>query len=47
MAEKSAKIMLAAYSCGGLHFLTDEEAARIATRPDEKYRQKALGLTED
>lgn len=47
MAEKAAKILLGTFACGGPKFLTPESAARIATRPDEKYRQKALGLTED
>lgn len=45
MAEKSAKIVLGAFACGGPRFLTAEDVSRITTRPDEKYRQKTLGLT--
>jgi len=47
MAEKTAKILVGAFSCGGPRYMSAEDVARIATRPDEKYRQKALGLTAD
>ncbi|HEX8550425.1 MAG TPA: class II aldolase/adducin family protein [Abditibacteriaceae bacterium] len=44
MAEKSARIFLGAATLGGPKFLTDEQIARIAGRPDEAYRQRALGI---
>jgi ribulose-5-phosphate 4-epimerase/fuculose-1-phosphate aldolase len=45
MAVKSAEIFLGAASLGALpRFLTAAQVARIAGRPDEHYRQKALGL---
>jgi hypothetical protein len=36
-------VLLGAYAAGGPHFLTDENVARIHTRPDELYRRKLLG----
>ena len=45
MAEKAAKIMLGAFACGVPRFLTPEDVSKIATRPDEKFRQRTLGLT--
>jgi len=47
MADKAARIMLGAFACGGPAFLSPENVDRIYTRPDEHYRQKALGLTID
>lgn len=44
MAEKAAKIWLAAAALGGPVYLSDEHVKRIAGRPDEHYRQRALGL---
>jgi rhamnose utilization protein RhaD (predicted bifunctional aldolase and dehydrogenase) len=45
MAVKAAEIFIGAASIGGLpKFLTSAQVARIAGRPDEHYRQKALGL---
>lgn len=45
MAVKAAEIFLgAAALSGGPRFLTAEQVERIAGRPDEHYRQKALGL---
>ncbi len=45
MAAKAAEIFVGAAAIGGEpRFLTSEEVARIAGRPDEHYRQKALGL---
>ena len=46
MATKAAEIFAgaAALSGGKPRFLTPAQVARIAGRPDEHYRQKALGL---
>ena len=45
MAAKAAEIFVGAAAVGGEpRFLTAAEVARIAGRPDEHYRQKALGL---
>jgi rhamnose utilization protein RhaD (predicted bifunctional aldolase and dehydrogenase) len=46
MADKAARVMLGAMACGGPAFLSPENVRRIATRPDEHYRQKAIGLTQ-
>jgi rhamnose utilization protein RhaD (predicted bifunctional aldolase and dehydrogenase) len=44
MANKAAEIFAGAVALGGPRFLSPAVAARIAGRPDEHYRQKALGL---
>ena len=45
MGAKSAEIFLGAAAASGLpRFLTAAQVTRIAGRPDEHYRQKALGL---
>lgn len=45
MAAKAAEIFVGAAAVGGEpQFLTPEQVQRIAGRPDEHYRQKALGL---
>jgi rhamnose utilization protein RhaD (predicted bifunctional aldolase and dehydrogenase) len=44
MAAKAAEIFAGAVALGSPHFLSATVAARIAGRPDEHYRQKALGL---
>ena len=45
MGAKAAEIFAGAASIGGSpRFLTAAQVARIAGRPDEHYRQKALGL---
>jgi rhamnose utilization protein RhaD (predicted bifunctional aldolase and dehydrogenase) len=44
MVAKAAEIFNGAMALGGARFLTPAQAARIAGRPDEHYRQKALGL---
>ena len=44
MADKAARVMLGAFACGGPTFLSPDNVDRIRTRPDEHYRQKALGL---
>jgi rhamnose utilization protein RhaD (predicted bifunctional aldolase and dehydrogenase) len=45
MADKAARVLLGAIACGAPRFLSDAEVARIATRPDEHLRQRALGLS--
>lgn len=44
MAVKAAEIFVGATAVGGVRFLGAAQVARIAGRPDEHYRQKALGL---
>ena len=44
MADKAARIFSGAAALGGPVFLPREQIDRIADRPDEVYRQKALNL---
>jgi rhamnose utilization protein RhaD (predicted bifunctional aldolase and dehydrogenase) len=44
MAEKTAAIWVGAAALGGPVFLTPDNVRRIAQRPDEHYRQRALKL---
>jgi len=44
MAEKTAQIWAGAATLGGPVFLSEENVQRIAQRPDEHYRQRALNL---
>ncbi|KXU35334.1 aldolase [Cephaloticoccus primus] len=44
MATKAAEVFLGAASLGGPRFLSAAQVARIAGRPDEKYREQILGL---
>jgi len=44
MAEKAARIFLGASLLGGPTFLPKDTILRIAGRPDELYRQRAMGL---
>ena len=44
MAEKAAKIFVGAAALGGPVFFSAENIARIDTRPDEAYRQRALKI---
>jgi hypothetical protein len=45
MTTKAAEIFAGAAATGGApRFLTAAQIARIAGRPDEHYRQQALGL---
>lgn len=44
MAEKAAKIFVGAAQLGGPVFFSEENIARIAGRPDEAYRQRALKM---
>lgn len=44
MTEKAAQITLGTAHLGGSRHLSSAQVARIASRTDEHYRQKALGL---
>ncbi len=44
MTEKAAQIFIGAALLGGPNFLSVESVARIATRPDELYRQRLLAV---
>jgi rhamnose utilization protein RhaD (predicted bifunctional aldolase and dehydrogenase) len=44
MAEKAAKIFVGAAVLGGPVFFSEQNTARIAGRPDEAYRQRALKM---
>jgi rhamnose utilization protein RhaD (predicted bifunctional aldolase and dehydrogenase) len=44
MAEKAAKVFVGAAQLGGPVFFSEENTARIAGRPDEAYRQRALKM---
>jgi rhamnose utilization protein RhaD (predicted bifunctional aldolase and dehydrogenase) len=43
MAVKAARILVGTYTLGGPRFMTPQAVSRIHTRPDEHYRQRALG----
>lgn len=42
MMDKVARILLGSYALGGPHPLSQDQVARIHTRPDEEYRRKLL-----
>jgi rhamnose utilization protein RhaD (predicted bifunctional aldolase and dehydrogenase) len=44
MAEKAARIFTGAMTLGGMIALSPQNVARIDSRPDEHYRQRALKL---
>ena len=44
MAEKAAKVFVGAAALGGPVFFSQENIARIDSRPDEAYRQRALKM---
>jgi rhamnose utilization protein RhaD (predicted bifunctional aldolase and dehydrogenase) len=44
MAEKTAQIWLGAAALGGPTFISSKQVARIAGRPDEAWRRKALKI---
>ena len=44
MAEKAAKVFVGAAALGGPVFFSKDNVARIAGRPDEAYRQRALKM---
>ena len=44
MADKAAQVLTATMAFGGPTWLSDSNVRRIATRPDEHYRQRAIGL---
>jgi rhamnose utilization protein RhaD (predicted bifunctional aldolase and dehydrogenase) len=43
MYVKTARVIIGAYSLGGLHFMSPKAVARIHTRPDELYRRQEWG----
>lgn len=43
MAVKAARVLVGTYALGGPRFMTPQAVGRIHTRPDEHYRQRALG----
>ncbi|OPZ81995.1 MAG: short chain dehydrogenase [bacterium ADurb.Bin429] len=43
MWVKTARVIRGALACGGIHPLTEAQVARIATRPDEKFRAALIG----
>lgn len=47
MAIKTARVLAGTYLVGGPNFLSDKDAARIRTRPDEAYRRQQLGLEKE
>jgi rhamnose utilization protein RhaD (predicted bifunctional aldolase and dehydrogenase) len=46
MAVKAARILLGTLACGGPRPLTEQEAERIDTRPDEHHRRAVLAAEE-
>lgn len=44
MYVKTARIILGTYALGGPNFLSPQNVDRIYTRPDEKYREKQIGV---
>lgn len=44
MMVKAARILAGTYTLGGPNFLSAQNIRRIHTRPDEHFRQQALGL---
>ena len=44
MAEKAAKVFVGAAALGGPVFFSKDNVERIAGRPDEAYRQRALKM---
>ncbi|MDR3709076.1 MAG: class II aldolase/adducin family protein [Capsulimonadaceae bacterium] len=44
MADKAARVLLGTMTFGGPKWFSQQVVNRIANRPDEHYRQKALGL---
>ncbi|HWQ91398.1 MAG TPA: class II aldolase/adducin family protein, partial [Clostridia bacterium] len=44
MAEKAARVFVGAAALGGPVFFSEQNVQRIAGRPDEAYRQRALKI---
>ena len=42
MAEKMSHVIVGTYAMGGPNFMSPDDVDRIYTRPDEKYREKAI-----
>jgi len=47
MADKAARVLIGTMAFGGPNWFSAETVKRIATRPDEHYRQRAIGLKAD
>ena len=47
MGDKAARVLSGALACGTATYLSPDNVTRIQTRPDEHYRQLALGLRPD
>ena len=45
MEVKTARVLLGTCALGGPNFLSEENVGRIYTRPDEKYREKQIGVS--
>jgi len=45
MFVKTCRILAGAYAFGGPHFLSEKQAERIHTRPDEAYRRERLQIS--
>jgi len=45
MSVKAAKVIAGTYAMGGPNFLSEENADRIQSRPDEGYRKKLWGAS--
>lgn len=43
MWAKTARVIIGALACGGVHALNDMQVERIFTRPDEKVREAIIG----
>ncbi|MEI7832735.1 MAG: class II aldolase/adducin family protein [bacterium] len=43
MWVKTARVILGALACGGVNTMTTAQVERIFTRPDEKFREQAIG----
>lgn len=44
MAEKISRIIVGTFSMGGPRYMSPSDVDRIYTRPDEKYREKTIGV---
>lgn len=44
MTEKISRIIVGTFSMGGPRYMSPSDVDRIYTRPDEKYREKTIGV---
>jgi ribulose-5-phosphate 4-epimerase/fuculose-1-phosphate aldolase len=42
MLDKWARVLIGAMACGGIRYLSDEDAVTIDSRLDEAYRRKMI-----